>query len=362
MAKVLVSPLSWGMGHATRVMPIIKELLLHGHEVGVAATGIALEVLAKDFPGLKYYDVIDYCSPYTCDGFSLKKLFRTLPQIYRDINREHEVVNKIIEQDKYDLVISDNRFGVYSERKPSLFITHQLRFSMPGRINLIEFLSEYFNKYCHKNFDKILVPDNSPEDGALAGKLSFAKKYYIGKNIYYIGIVSSVKKLKVEENLDYLISISGPKEQKASLQKIILEQVTKLPGRKVVLLGDPSVKKEYKMDFRTLVKPFANRKEMSKLMNRAKFVVTRSGYTTVMEIAELEKKKVLFIPTPGQTEQEYLSGYYEEKRWFHSVNQEDLCLIRDVEVARGFKGLPKMTKSVQNIKKLYKEVIENYLA
>lgn len=361
MAKVLVSPLSWGMGHATRVMPIIKELLLHGHEVGVAATGMALEVLIKDFPDLKYYDVVDYCSPYTCDGFSLNKLFRTLPLIYRDIYREHELINKIIENENYDLVISDNRYGVYSKRKPSLFIAHQLRFSMPGGISVIEFLSEYFNKYCHKKFDKILVPDNSPEDGALAGKLSYAKKYYIGKNIYYIGIISGVRKLKVEENLDYLISISGPKEQKMSLQKIIMEQVTSLPGKKVVLLGDPGVKKEYKLDTRTLVKPFANRKEMSQLMNRAKFLVTRSGYTTVMEIAELQKKKVLFVPTPGQTEQEYLSRYYEDKKWFHSVNQEDLCLTKDVEVAARFMGFPKMAGSEENIKKLYKEVIEKYL-
>ena len=100
---------------------------------------------------------------------------------------------------------------------------------------------------------------------------------------------------------------------------------------------------------------------MTNLMNRAKFIITRSGYTTVMELAELDKKHALFIPTPHQTEQEYLSEYYEEKKWFHSVKQEDLDLLKNVKECKDYKGLPKMSKTSENAKKLYEKVFKKYL-
>jgi UDP-N-acetylglucosamine:LPS N-acetylglucosamine transferase len=145
------------------------------------------------------------------------------------------------------------------------------------------------------------------------------------------------------------------------LESIIMKQVGELPGKKMVLLGKPSENSEYKLDELTTVKSHAGREEMSVLMNRAKFIISRSGYTTVMEIAELGKKKCLFMPTPGQTEQVYLSQYYQEKGWFYSKSQYALDLVKDVQEAKKYSGFPPMPDSESNAKKLYKELFAPYL-
>ena len=181
------------------------------------------------------------------------------------------------------------------------------------------------------------------------------------ERIYYAGILSSVRKLNIEEDIDFLISISGPEPQRTMLEEVMMKQVQKLPGKKTVLLGRPAENFEYKMDKLTTVKSYAGREEMSIFMNRAKFIISRSGYTTVMEIAELGKKSCLFIPTPGQTEQEYLSQYYREKGWFYSKSQYSLDIVKDVEEAKKYSGFPSMQGSQSNAEKLYEELFAPYL-
>jgi hypothetical protein len=165
----------------------------------------------------------------------------------------------------------------------------------------------------------------------------------------------------VPEDLDFLISISGPEPQRSKLEEILLRQVQKLPGKKVVLLGRPHDNFEKKIDGDTTVKSYVSHEEKNLLMIRAKFIISRSGYTTMMEMAELGKKRGLFTPTPGQTEQEYLSKYYEKQRWFHSESQYRLDLLKDVEKAMEYRGFPTMPKTKDNVNRLYEEVLAQYL-
>ncbi len=361
MAKILISPLSWGLGHATRDMPIINDLIARGHTVGIAATGIALEFLSLEFPELEFYDVPDYPSPYTSEGFSVTRVVGLFPLMVKDIAREHRIITRIVKREGYDLVISDNRFGAYAKNVPSLFISHQIRFSTPGDIESVERMMEVFNSRYHRHFERVIIPDNPPGPCSLSGKLGNAHRPTTKRRAYWAGVITDIQKKEIPQDIDYLVSISGPKVTKDALKEVILRQIGGLTGKKVILLGDPGAAFEDPLDDETLVKSHAARHEMAELMNRAKFIITRSGYTTVMELAELEKKEILFIPTPGQTEQEYLSTYYEQMGWIHSASQHDLDLVTDVARARTMKGFPPMSGSHENVQRLYEQVIESYL-
>jgi len=361
MARIFVSPLSWGLGHATRDVPIIRELLKHNHKITIASSGSSLVFLQKEFPGCEFLNFPDYPTPYTGSAFFVLKFTAYIPLMIHAIRKEEQKARRIFEENKYDLIIADNRFGVYSPQIPSFFISHQLRFSAPKIIPIAEEWAQSFNSRFHKNFTRVIVPDNSPDTVSLSGKLSVNTRKDTRDRIYYAGILSSIRKLDVPEDIDFLFSVSGPEPQRTMLENIILKQAGKLPGKKVVLLGNPSKNIEYKLDKLTIVKSHAGREEMSVLMNRAKFIISRSGYTTVMEIAELGKKKCLFIPTPGQTEQVYLSQYYQQKGWVYSKSQYSLDIVKDVQEAGKYSGFPPMPDSQSNAKKLYGELLALYL-
>jgi uncharacterized protein (TIGR00661 family) len=361
MSHIFVSPLSWGLGHATRDIPIIRELLKREHKITIASSGSALALLQKEFPDCEFVYFPDYPTPYTGNALFVLKFTAYIPIMIRAIRKEEQKARKLFKENKYDLIIADNRFGVYSVNTPSFFISHQLRFSAPKIIPIAEEWAQSFNSQFHKNFTRVIVPDNSPDTISLSGKLSVNTRKPTLERIYYAGILSSIKKLDVEEDIDFLFSVSGPEPQRTMLEKKVMEQAKKLPGEKMILLGKPSEDLEYKLDNFTTVKSHSSREEMSVLMNRAKFIISRSGYTTVMEIAELGKKKCLFIPTPGQTEQVYLSQYYQKKGWFYSKSQYSLDIVRDVAEAEKYSGFPQMRDSQSNAEKLYEELFAPYL-
>lgn len=362
MAKILISPLNWGLGHATRDIAIMRVLEQEGHDLSVAASGAALNLLKKEFPNATFCTVKDYSSPYTSKGFSISKFIAKIPAMIKQIQKEHQIIEQMISNNTYDLVISDNRFGVYSQKTPSIFISHQLRSNVPKEVELLERMTELFNEYYHKRFERVIVADNPPGKTSLTGKLGKANRPVTQQKVYYAGILSSIERRDVPEDIDYLVSISGPQEQKQGFKEPILKQITDIPGKKIVLLGEPGNSTQQYLDADTQVIGYADRNEMADLMNRSRCIITRSGYTSVMEIAELEKKYCLFVPTPGQTEQEYLSKLYEEKGWFHSVKQKHISLGKDLDVARKYTGFPEMPKSRHNVQKLYEEVIKHYVA
>ncbi|MGE4380075.1 MAG: glycosyltransferase, partial [Methanothrix sp.] len=196
----------------------------------------------------------------------------------------------------------------------------------------------------------------------LSGKLSRSRLDATNKRAYFAGIFTSTRKMNLDEDLDYLIIVSGPEPQRTKLEEIIMKQVQKLPGEKVVLLGSPQKERHEKLDEHTTVHSYLSTEDKVELMNRARFLITRSGYTTMMEMVELDKKHGLFIPTPGQTEQEYLSRYYAQQGWFLSRSQYKLRLPQDVQEAMNYQGFPEMTKTAENVKRLYEELFVQHLS
>ena len=275
MAKVLISPLNWGLGHATRDITIMKVLEQEGHELSIAASGAALGLLRKEFPRAAFCAVKDYSSPYTRKGFSISKFISNIPRMIKEVQKEHHAIEALVAENNVDLIISDNRFGVYSKQIPSLFISHQLRSNTPKEVELLEKVTELFNEYYHKKYAKVIVSDNPPGELSLTGKLGKANRPITRQKVYYAGILSSIAKKDVPEDIDILVSISGPQQQKQGFREPLLKQIAGITGKKIVLLGEPFNTGRYCLDPDTEVIGYANREEMTDLMNRAKCIITR---------------------------------------------------------------------------------------
>ena len=361
MGSVLFTPLNWGLGHAMRDMPIIRTLLERGHDVTIAACGNALTALQREFPTCRFIEFEDYPSPYSSGRFFLPKLSVYFPVLLHAVARERRKTERIISRDRFDLVISDNRLGVCSSHVPSLFITHQLHFHLPPALWPVELIASALNRFHHSKFDRVIVPDNPPGPLSLAGKLSRPDSDSARSRAYFAGILTSIPRQDVPRDLDYLVLISGPEPQRTRLEEILLPMARELDGSSVVLLGSPQRKSKVTRSGDCTIRTYVTNEEKAKLMNRAKFVICRSGYTTMMELAELGKKAGLFIPTPGQTEQEYLSWYYEQKGWFFSKSQYRLDLPGDISTAREYTGFPSMPATEENVRHLYDNLLAGYL-
>jgi UDP:flavonoid glycosyltransferase YjiC (YdhE family) len=363
MGHIFVSPLNWGLGHSTRDIPIIEELLSRGHEVTVGSSGNALALLKRECPECNFILFKDYPVPYSESRFFLPAFTAGLPALLRAIAQEKKRFEGILAENRFDLIISDNRMSVYSNRVASYFITHQLRYSLPRPLYPIEIMTMPFNSLFHRKFKGVIVPDIDPAAGIpnLSGKLCVSSQKATNCRLYYAGILTSTRKVALSEDLDYLAIVSGPEPQRKKLEEIVMKQVCKLPGEKVVLLGSPQKESHRNLDKDTTVHSYVSTEEKIELMNRARFIITRSGYTTMMELAELDKKHGLFTPTPGQTEQEYLSRYYSNQGWFLSKSQYRLRLPENVTEAMPYRGFPEMKKTKENVKKLYENIFKRHL-
>ena len=358
MKRILVSPLSWGLGHATRDLPIIRYLLERGHHVTVAAEGRALALLKQEVPQCAFVELLDYPPPYSAGRHFVPRFMAMAPVMLWAIERETFQMRRLLAREHFDLILSDNRFRVRSRHIPSFVIAHQLRFMTPERLTGFEFITEFFNYVYLSPFDRIIVPDSADPTMNLSGRLSHEMRWLrTDTKVYYAGILSSVSRASVPQDVDLFISISGPEPQRTQLEQIILAHVGEVrAGRIVITLGKPEVKDERQLDGRTTVYGYLDRAGQQEMMNRARMIVCRSGYTTVMELAELGKK-ALFIPTPGQTEQEYLGRYYAQRGFFHSVSQYELDLARDLAKADEMSGAPFTADTRKNVERLYGDLL-----
>lgn len=352
--NILFGICSIGLGHATRDLPLINALLKKGHKVTIISSGRPLILLRKELKkSCHYFDVPDYPLPYLRKRFSTAMMPFYFPKMLQRIFKEQQFVKKLCKKNKFNRIISDNRFGIYHEKIPSYFVSHQLSFVTRKALKPFAVFAEFINYLLQKNFKYCIVPDY--KTNSLSGIISHNLKVFPSKRVKYIGILSSAEREKSLEDIDYFISISGPEPQRLSFQKKVLPQLEKLSGKIVVTLGKPeSSKKIFKKTKNITIYNYLNRKEQASIMNRSKFIVARSGYTTLMELVELEKK-ALFVPTPGQVEQVYLSELHSKKRTFLSVPEKKLNLKHDIERAKkypGFKTREKTASSVKNFLKL----------
>lgn len=339
-SNILISPLDWGLGHATRCIPIINQLLKQGNTVFIAAEGNVKALLESEFPDVTFLPLKGYNVKYAKQKkWLVLKLLIQAPRILYLIYNEHQWLKKAIKIHSINGVISDNRFGLYTTQVPCVYITHQLLIKAGS--NFIETIISKIHNYFIKKYTECWIPDFKGIEN-IAGQLSHPTN--ISKNVIYIGCLSRFQIIKnIEIKYDILILLSGPEPQRTILEKILLLQLNNYNGKVLFVRGLPGVnlplEKGEKITLNTTrkieIKNHLNAVELNLAIQQAETVISRSGYTTVMDLIKLNKKAIL-IPTPGQTEQEYLATHLMHNKIFYTENQQDFLLNKTLGKAAKF--------------------------
>jgi uncharacterized protein (TIGR00661 family) len=331
--RILICPLDWGLGHATRCIPIIRLLLKQNAEVIIAADKRPLELLKQEFPTLTFVTLKGYEINYPKSGSMAVSMLLSIPKILKGIKREHIELDRIINEEAIDIVISDNRYGCWSKKVKSIFITHQLMIKSPfGEKLLHKKVLNYI-----KNYDECWVPDVSNTVTNFSGDL--AHKYSLPANTYFIGTLSRFTENEQERfEYDVMAIISGPEPQRSIFEQIILEQLFKSGLKSLIVFGLPESKKKLEQKQNVTMIAHLHSAEMEDAILKSKIIIARSGYSTIMDLAVLNKKAI-FIATPGQTEQEYLAESLMKQQLTFSQNQNKIDLAKAIKESEKYQGL-----------------------
>ncbi|MGC9512123.1 MAG: glycosyltransferase family protein [Fidelibacterota bacterium] len=329
--RILYAVLNWGYGHTIHAFPLIEFLNRH-HEVILAADGQAMILLRRRFPRNLCIPLKDARIRYTKHKILMPlSLGIQAVKMLTGMKREHRLTKNLVKHLKIDRIISDNRYGVWDRRIPSYLITHQLRFHMP--IRHIEPLSILFNRIVFNGFTGIWALDSPHPEKNLSGSLTHDNPLSTHPKVRFMGLWSDLIPQKVDEDIDFLAILSGPEPMRTLLEDTLLEQMSRLPGKKVLVRGIDG-HFPAKVEDITLL-GLVDRDEINHLINRSRMVICRSGYTSTMDLVRLGKKAVM-VPTPGQSEQEYQAELYHSRGWFYAVRQDEMDLVNDVEAARAY--------------------------
>lgn len=325
--KIIVAVLNWGLGHASRCVPIIELLQKHNFTPILASDGKVLLFLQQEFPDLESIQLPSYHIKY--GKFVKLSLLFQVPTIYKAVQKEQQILNNYLEKHKNVVgIISDNRFGCYSKKVTSVYITHQ--------INVLSGITTFFTSKIHQKiiqkFDECWVPDI--RDNYLSGKLSSTEKKK--NNVKHIGFLSRFKKEELPKTIDYLILLSGPEPNRTQLEKKLLKEFSGKENT-VFVLGKVENQQKNWEENGIIFYNYLLQKELQDTLNSAKLVICRSGYSTILDVAVLQKK-AFFIPTKNQSEQEYLAKYLKEKRIAPFCKEADFSFkkIKEVKNYKGF--------------------------
>lgn len=329
--RILVAPLNWGLGHATRSIPIIKALIENHFEPVIASDGVALTLLQKEFPKLSTIELPSYDITYSKKGKHFKlKLLKDSPKLIKAIKAEKKATKEIVNTHDISGIISDNRLGVYNKEVPSVFITHQL--------NVLSGNTTWFSTKIHekfiKKFDACWVPDIK-ESPNLSGKLGHSSTLNIPT--FYLGPLSRFEKKRQNIVNDIMVIISGPEPQRTLLEKLLFNVLKSYEGKIVFVKGIMEQEQSIQIIGNMTIYNFMTSNLLEKTINESNLVISRSGYTTIMDLAKLNKN-AFFIPTPGQFEQEYLAKRLTKLNMAPSCKQDDFNLEKLDEV-HTYKGL-----------------------
>ncbi len=347
---IIYSLCSWGLGHATRSLPIIRKLIKENHNLTIISSDRSLQLLKKELgPNITYLDIPDY--PMLVSENTRQFIAKSMvywPYFIKRMEDGLQQLQRILRQTSCDRIISDGRYDMYSKSIPSFFISHQMRIMNPLRIQLFEWGSETFNKFFFKRFKEVIIPDF--KENGLSGDLSHNLKKINENKLHYVGILSDFSYRDLEKDVDYFISLSGPEPQRSILEGRIIDQIDVLQGKIVMSLGkteETEVPEQKNIQTYT----YLSKDEREELLNRSKLVISRSGYSTIMDLAVIGSK-ALMIPTPGQIEQEYLAQHLKKTNTCHTTTQDILNLKKDTEKAlktNGFSSRGNVNKSVENV-------------
>lgn len=340
-----MAPLDWGLGHATRCIPIIRALQKKGCRIWLAAEGKQAILLQLEFPDLKILPLEGYRVRYSLNKWTLPfLLLKQIPRILKMIKQENVWLDEQLEQHHFDLVISDNRYGLSSKKTHCIFMTHQLL--IKANFNWIEDLLQRINYRYIQQFAACWVPDIAGEPN-LAGILSHPQKMP-GIPVRYLGLLSRFHFVQLPEKYKYCILLSGPEPQRSLMETALIKAFAKLPVTCLLVRGKPGETEPVSVPEHIKVVSHLPGNELASVLLQSDYIICRSGYTSIMEILTLRRKAIL-IPTPGQTEQEYLGKSLMQQQYCYTFPQNEIpALEKHLQIAQSFNyqlsGFPLFTE------------------
>ena len=323
----MLAPLDWGLGHATRCIPLIIHLIEHGCQITIAAEKATKRLLEKEFPTLEFIELPGYHISYPKKGRSfIVKILLQIPKILRAIHQENKWLKHQLKKRSWDIVISDNRYGLYNEKVTSIFITHQLRV-ISGAGKMIDgFIQQFLYKKINL-FTQCWIPDIEGDEN-IAGVLSHPEKK--PDKFTYIGLLSRLNKKNESSNGPILVMLSGPEPQRTILENVLIKQTEILPASFLFVRGLPEASEQLSNRKNIVFKDFMDLQELSKAMSDAPLVICRAGYSSIMDLLKLNKRAIL-IPTPGQSEQLYLANRMKALKLFAVQYQDEIAIDSEIE-------------------------------
>lgn len=317
---ILFCVLNWGLGHATRSIPIIEEFLLQGAQVTVTSDGAALELLKTALPGLQAVELPPYNVKYAHSNM-YRSIAPQMPKIMRVMQAEKQLVNKLLASGSYDAIINDNRYGIQPPLNfPSIFLTHQLNIKIG-----IPIVKQIVNSVVKRIIDRYTicwVPDVEGEQN-LSGELSHGSTY---KHVKFIGTLSRLQRIDLQPFYSVAAILSGPEPQRSYLEDLLRQQLRFAPGRSILVRG---TKQPYSgrvpLPRYSDIIDLADAGQMNTIMSCSDIVLARSGYSTIMDLTRFGNRAIL-VPTPGQTEQEYLATRLAQQNFCVTQQQSALNL------------------------------------
>ena len=334
--RILLAPLDWGLGHTTRCIPLIREFLEQNCEMWIAANEIQQAVLKAEFPFLNFLFLPGYQVRYSRTGRGLFwKMLVQLPKIFRSARRENKWLKKMVNEINPDVIISDNRFGFYSKAIPSIFITHQLQIETRLGKTSEKILRRLNFKYINR-FSECWIPDAEGEQN-LAGELSHPRVKPKIK-LRYLDLLSRFQHNQVLSPMiknHLLILLSGPEPQRTILEDQIIREIAHYPATATIVRGLPTALNQIPSTGMIKFYNHLAAKDLQNEIEKAEWVIGRCGYSTVMDMMKLCKKSIL-IPTPGQTEQEYLAQHLSENQLAFCIDQKEFSINYALQQASAF--------------------------
>ena len=332
---VLVTPLDWGLGHATRCVPIIRLLLELECKVFLGGSGPSLQLLCTEFPALSCINLPAYDPVYPPDVSMAWTMLAQLSKFRKAIQDEHDMVEHFVSVNQIDYVISDNRYGCWSSSVYCVFITHQTNIKMPSGLRWFGGLINCFNHRQIKKFNQCWIPDFS--DHTFSGELSSTLRM----KSRFIGPLSRFSRsLAVTKKYDLLILLSGPEPQRSIFEELLLAQLAQTSANVLMIRG---VSNNFTGEVATQIEiiNFCNTTELQNAIEQSELVISRPGYSTIMDLARLGKKAI-FIPTPGQTEQEYLAAQLKVSGIAYCTTQKDFDLHQALHCSEKYSGFKEL--------------------
>lgn len=335
--NILICPLNWGLGHASRDISIINELLKFKFNVIVAGSENIILLLKTEFPYLQFVNFDGFNISYPKGNFFFFHFLKRVPILLLEILKEHKQLKKIIKENKINVVISDNRYGLWNKNVYSIFITHQINIKIPVKCKLLGYAVNKINQYFINKYDLCWIPDFE-KPPFLAGELSHTKNKL--NNIAYIGLLSkflnfSLQKVNISKNYDIVAIISGPEPHRTIFENILIEQFQTTNKRCLIINGVPLKTNKTKTIRNIEIVTHLSTSDMYSVINNAQYIVSRAGYTTIMDLIALKRTAIL-VPTPGQTEQEYLADYYSGKKIFYCIEQSKFNINKAISIVENF--------------------------